>query len=75
MSLIIRIGVGAALAASLFCGAAMAEDPDDAAILRACKWDIKKFAGTAKPDEIKATLIKYLDKLSPECRIAVEASR
>jgi hypothetical protein len=75
MTSIMRIGLGAALAASLFCGAAMAEDPDDATIARVCKWDIKKFAATAKPEEIKSTLIKYLDKLSSECRIAVEASR
>jgi hypothetical protein len=74
MTSIIRIGLGAALAASLFCGTALAEDPADAAIARACKWDIKKFAATAKPDEIKSVLTKYIEKLSAECRIAVEAS-
>jgi hypothetical protein len=75
VTLIIRIGFAAAFAVALCCSVAIAEDADDAAITRACKWDIVKFASAAKKDEIKSILIKNIDKLSSDCRTAIEASK
>jgi hypothetical protein len=75
------LGVGVALTASSYCGVALAEDPakdgakSEASITKSCKWDIAKFALKAKKGEIKATLAKNIDKLSPECKKAVDESK
>jgi hypothetical protein len=78
MTSIIRLGLGAAFAASLFGGVALAEDApaqqqSEASILKSCKWDIAKFAAKAKKGEIRATLAKNLDKLSADCKKAVDS--
>ena len=72
------LSVGVALAASSYCGVALAEDAaaqSEASITKACKWDIAKFALKAKKGEIKATLAKNIDKLSPDCKKAVDAKQ
>jgi hypothetical protein len=73
MTSIIRIALGAAFAVSVFGGAAMAGDASEASIVKSCKWDIVKFAATAKKGEIKAVLVKNIDKLSADCKKAVDA--
>jgi hypothetical protein len=73
MASITRLALGAAISVSLFGGAAMAEDAAEASITKSCKWDIVKFAATAKKGEIKSTLVKNIDKLSPDCKKAVDA--
>jgi hypothetical protein len=73
MSSIIRVALGAAFAVSLFGGAAMAEDAAEASITKSCKWDIVKYAATAKKGEIKSTLLKNINKLSPDCKKAIDS--
>jgi hypothetical protein len=73
MASITRLALGAAIAVSLFGGAAMAGDDAEASITKSCKWDIVKFAATAKKGEIKSALVKNINKLSPDCKKAVDA--
>jgi hypothetical protein len=75
MKSLARIGLGAAIALSLFSGVAIAaDDNSDAGVLKSCKWDIVKYAATAKKGEIKATLVKNIDKLSADCKKAIDAT-
>jgi hypothetical protein len=76
MKSLARIGLGAAIALSLFSGVAIAADDNngDAGVLKSCKWDIVKYAATAKKGEIKATLVKNIDKLSADCKKAIDAT-
>ncbi len=72
-----RIGLGTVAALSLFSGMAMAADDNggEAGIVKSCKWDIVKYAATAKKGEIKATLLKNIAKVSPDCKKAIDAAK
>ena len=76
MKSLTRIGLATAVALSLFSGMAIAADDNggEAGIVKSCKWDIAKYAVTAKKGEIKAALAKNLNKLSADCKKAVDAT-
>jgi hypothetical protein len=76
MKSLARIGLGTVVALSLFGGMAMAADDNggEAGIVKSCKWDIAKYAVTAKKGEIKATLLKNVSKLSADCKKAIDAT-
>jgi hypothetical protein len=74
MKSLARIGLGAAVAMSLFANTAIAAEDGEAGIVKACKWDMVKYAATAKKGQIKATLMKNIDKLSADCKKAVDAT-
>jgi hypothetical protein len=75
MTSFLRIGFGAAVALSLLGGAAVAADENpEAAIIKACKVEYAKYASRAKKGTVKATLLKHADKLSAECKAALDAS-
>jgi hypothetical protein len=73
MTSIIRVALSAAFAVSLLGSAAMAEDAAEASITKSCKWDIVKYAATAKKGELKSALVKNIDKLSPDCKKAIDS--
>jgi hypothetical protein len=74
MKSLARIALGAALALPLLASAAVAADDGEAGIVKACKWDMVKYAATAKKGQIKATLLKNIDKLSADCKKAINAA-
>jgi hypothetical protein len=77
MKSLARIGLATAAALSLFSSMAIAADDKggEAGIVKSCKWDIVKYAATAKKGEIKAALVKNIDKLSADCKKAIDAAK
>ncbi len=75
MTSFIRIGLAAALALSLAGGAAEAVEVNpEAAIIKACKVEYARYASRVKKGQVKATLLKHADDLSPECKKALDAT-
>lgn len=76
MTSFIRIGLSGALVLSFIGGAALAaEDNSETAIIAACKVEYAKYASRAKKGQVKAELLKHADKLSANCKKALEAAK